>query len=228
MNVNVPMKHLHKSLAAKTLLCSMSLFLMLTTSSLAQEIDRNTGAQGINPSVDVSVHPEVTGQPTEQPSKSRTAAPASTFGATRAKPLAAATGSNIAPKGDAPLAQPFNPTSQGGASGTQTDTATGVTKPPLTPRKYLVHSAPDSAGASSSNHLGFAPTQPHLGGFAPTQPHLGGLQSSRNSANHSGTKHSAHASSNKLFTSKHKSLDQGIPKESKSSAQHSPKSKLAQ
>jgi hypothetical protein len=209
-----PMKYLDKILASKTLLCSLSLFLMLTTSSLAQEIDRNVGGQGVNPTVDVSVHPEVTGQPTEQPSKSRTAAPASTFGATRVKPLSATTGSGIAPKAQAPLTQPFNPTYQGSSSDTQTNAATGVTRRPPTPQKHFAKSSASPAPASSATA--------HLG-FAATQPHLGGLQSS---VHHSSGKRSAHASSNKLFTSKHKSLDQGIPTESKSSAHHSPKSKL--
>jgi hypothetical protein len=202
-----PMKHLHKILAAKTLLYSLSLFLMLATSSLAQEINRNIGGQGVNSSVDVSVHPEVTGQPPEQPSKSRTAAPASTFGATRSKPLSATTGSGIAPKAQAPLTQPLNSTSQGASSETQTNAATGV-KPPPTPQKHIVHSSVPPAAAST-----------HFG-FAATQPHLGGLQSG---VHHSSGKRSTHGSS-KLFTAQHKSLGQGIP--AKSRAHHSPKSKL--
>jgi hypothetical protein len=208
-----PMKYLDKILASKTLLCSLSLFLMLTTSSLAQEIDRNIGGQGVNPSVDASVHPEVTGQPSEQSSKSRTAPPASTFGATRMKPLSATTGSGIAPKAQAPLTQSFNPTYQGGSSNTQANAATGVTKSPPTPQKHLAHSSAGPAAASSPTHLGFTPTPPHLGGM-------------QSSAHHSGGKRSTHASSNKLFANKHKSLDQGIPTESKSSAHHSLKSKL--
>jgi hypothetical protein len=218
------MKHLHKTLASKILICSLSLFLMLATSSLAQghdsrtggngvqELDRSTGEQGVNPAVDVSVHPEVTGQPADQPSNSRTAKPASTFGATRPKPLSATTGSRTAPKAQTPL-QPFNSANQGSSSDTQLNATTGVTQPPSAQQKHVAH----SAGA------GNAPTPaPHLG-FAATQPQLGGLQSS---VHHSSGKHSAHNSSNKLFTSKHKSLNQGIARESKSGAAHSPKSRL--
>jgi hypothetical protein len=201
------MKHLYKTFAAKTLLYSLSLFLMLTTSSLAQEIDRSTTEQSVNQGVDVSVHPDVTGQSIAQPSNSRSVAPASTFGASRAKPLSATTDFRIAPKAQAPPMQPLNSTNQGGPSNTQLNAGTAV------PKKHVAHS---SAGPAPP---------PSRSGFAAKQSRLVGFQSSVNSVHHSGGKRSAHAS-NKLFTSKHDSLDAGMAIKSKSSAAHSPKAKL--
>jgi hypothetical protein len=207
------MKPLHIAHASKIQLCSLSLLLMLTTSSLAQEVNRSTGEQSVNPAVDVSVHPEVTGQPTAQPSSSSTAKPASTFGATRSKPLSATTGSSSAPKAQTPAMQTFNSANQGSSSDTQLGSATAGTQPPSAHQKHVAHSSGGTPPPSAPAHLGFAATQQHLGGV-------------QSSGHHSGGKRSAHASSNKLFTSKHKSLDQGSARESKSNAAHSPKSRL--
>jgi len=208
------MKHLHKAIAAKTLLCSLSLFLVLTASSPAQELDRSTADRGVNPAVDVSVHPEFTGEAAAQSANSRTTLPASTFGVSRAKPLSATTGSHSAPKAQAPLAQPFNSTNQGGSPDTQSNAGTLAARPPSTPEKHVARSYGGAAPPPARAHLGFAATQPHFGG-----------SQSISSVHHSSGKRSAHAS-NKLFTSRHNSLDQGITTESKLSTTHSAKSKL--